>query len=287
MLAVENSSSMGHEAIPVSREVGAPRQALLRTLRACATLLARAPARALTSTPTCGSIRGQTQGLDPLIFKHLRSPEVCVNGETCEREIAWYAIRSRSGHRGTSTAEERRLHQTAAEMVDHGTAVQAKWAAQHFADLSEHGPSPALVARTCSLDLELCLSCLLCRTPSARIMRVVQSLMMLRNEFAVALSLEGALRRSSARRGRALTRSTSSVAAESTTAFLRASHGIFRMTALTIPKNLRAKSITKASQKPSCVRPVGEFGAKSYSGCVPGLAGVMWACPLGLSTRSC
>ena len=36
---------------------------------------------------------------------------------------------------------------------------------------------------------------------------------MLRNEFAVALSLEGALRRSSARRGRALTRSTSSVAA--------------------------------------------------------------------------
>ena len=62
---------------------------------------------------------------------------------------------------------------------------------------------------------------------------------------------------------------------------------IFRMTALTIPKNLRAKSITKASQKPSCVRPVGESGAKSYSGCVPGLAEVMWACPLGLSTRSC
>ena len=141
------------------------------------------------------------------VFKHLRSPEVCVNGETCEHEIAWYAGRSRSGHRGTSTAEERRLHQTAAGMVDHGTAVQAKWAAQHFADLSEHGPSPALVARTCSLDLELCLSCLLCRTPSTRIMRVVQSLMMLRNEFAVALSLEGALRRSSARRGRALTRS--------------------------------------------------------------------------------
>ena len=78
--------------------------------------------------------------------------------------------------------------------------------------------------------------------------------MMLRNEFAVALALEGALRRSSARRGRALTRSTSSVAAESTTAFLRASHGIFRMTALTIPKNLpeefageeHHKSITEA-----------------------------------------
>ena len=75
-----------------------------------------------------------------------------MNGETCEREIACYAGRSRSGHRGTSTAEERRLHQTAAEMVDHGTAGQAKWAAQHFADLSELCPSPALVARTSSLS---------------------------------------------------------------------------------------------------------------------------------------
>ena len=117
-----------------------------------------------------------------------------MNGETCEREIACYAGRSRSGHRATSTAEERRLHQTAAEMVDHGTAVQAKWAAQHFADLSEHGPSPALVARTRSLDLELCLSCLLCRTPSARIMRVVQSL----NDVAQRVRCRTVVGRSSA-----------------------------------------------------------------------------------------